>query len=121
MAIQCNFMYPKKREKVPTDFIDPVILQKIVYDLLIAKNRSCLMIIIAKSCNYCSFISGPIGEVLNWSGWAPLSRLTYAAYLIHPIVMEVYFKNMFQLIYFEHFTLVSNFEFDAYQVTACIM
>ena len=78
------------------------------------------MMIIAKSCNYCSFISGPIGEVLNWSGWAPLSRLTYAAYLIHPIVMEVYFKNMFQLIYFEHFTLVSDFEFDAHPVTACI-
>mgnify|MGYP001804370104 CR=1 FL=1 len=79
-----------------------------------------MLIIIAKSCNYCSFISGPIGEVLNWSGWAPLSRLTYAAYLIHPIVMEVYFKNMFQLIYFEHFTLVSDFEFDAHPVTACI-
>ncbi|KAK3087369.1 hypothetical protein FSP39_005125 [Pinctada imbricata] len=33
---------------------------------------------------------GPINTLLSWEGFVPLSRLTYCAYLVHPIVMEVY-------------------------------
>ncbi|XP_052820241.1 uncharacterized protein LOC128246073 [Mya arenaria] len=34
---------------------------------------------------------GFVNSVLSWSGIVPLSRLTYAAYLVHPICMMVYF------------------------------
>ncbi|XP_071495105.1 O-acyltransferase like protein-like [Diadema antillarum] len=30
---------------------------------------------------------GPIGEFLGWSFWVPMARLSYAAYLIHPVLM----------------------------------
>ncbi|XP_019637824.1 PREDICTED: O-acyltransferase like protein-like [Branchiostoma belcheri] len=33
---------------------------------------------------------GIITELLSWSGWVPLSRLTYTAYLVHPIIMYVH-------------------------------
>lgn len=52
--------------------------------------------------------TGPLGAFLSWSGWAPLSKLTYAAYLIHPFVLDLNWKNRFNLLYFEHFTLVSK-------------
>ncbi|XP_066297621.1 O-acyltransferase like protein-like [Branchiostoma lanceolatum] len=37
---------------------------------------------------------GIITEFLSWSGWVPLSRLTYTAYLVHPIIMHVYTMSL---------------------------
>eukprot|EP00058_Branchiostoma_floridae_P025415 XP_002610905.1 hypothetical protein BRAFLDRAFT_91501 [Branchiostoma floridae] len=37
---------------------------------------------------------GIITEFLSWSGWVPLSRLTYTAYLVHPIIMHVYVMSL---------------------------
>jgi len=31
--------------------------------------------------------------ILSWKAWAPLARMTYLAYLIHPVVMFVLFSN----------------------------
>ena len=31
--------------------------------------------------------SGPIGRILNWSGWSLPAKLSYAAYLIHPLIL----------------------------------
>ncbi|XP_067946999.1 nose resistant to fluoxetine protein 6-like [Watersipora subatra] len=42
---------------------------------------------------------GFIGDALSWGGWAPLSRLTYAAYLIHPFILDLNYKNRRNLIY----------------------
>jgi len=85
-------------------------IQRAVYESLCKSGWAICLGWIVFACNTNS--KGPIGEVLNWSGWAPLSKLTYAAYLIHPIVMEVYYKNMFQLVYLEHFNLmVQNIAF----------
>ncbi|XP_078686373.1 nose resistant to fluoxetine protein 6-like isoform X1 [Branchiostoma floridae x Branchiostoma belcheri] len=36
---------------------------------------------------------GIISEFLSWSGWLPLSRLTYTAYLVHPMIMQVYYMS----------------------------
>ncbi|WAR14881.1 NRF6-like protein [Mya arenaria] len=36
---------------------------------------------------------GIVNSLLSWSGIVPLSRLTYAAYLVHPICMKVYFYS----------------------------
>ena len=37
---------------------------------------------------------GPVGALLSWGVWAPLSRLTFVTYLIHPIVMMVFFLTL---------------------------
>ena len=37
---------------------------------------------------------GPINSFLSMSVWTPLSRLTYNAYLIHPVVLTVVFGSM---------------------------
>ncbi|XP_070533928.1 nose resistant to fluoxetine protein 6-like [Ptychodera flava] len=34
---------------------------------------------------------GPVHTLLSWSAWSPLSRLTYCAYLVHPIVTYLYY------------------------------
>ncbi|XP_070565021.1 nose resistant to fluoxetine protein 6-like [Ptychodera flava] len=33
---------------------------------------------------------GPINTILAWKAWIPISRLTYAAYLSHPLVIQAY-------------------------------
>lgn len=37
---------------------------------------------------------GPVKEILSWKFWAPLGRLTYSAYLVHPIVMYTFYFNL---------------------------
>ncbi|XP_069135206.1 nose resistant to fluoxetine protein 6-like [Argopecten irradians] len=37
---------------------------------------------------------GPVNILLSWKVWAPLGRLTYCAYLIHPVVITVYSFNL---------------------------
>lgn len=37
---------------------------------------------------------GPVNNILSWKIWAPLGRLTYCAYLVHPIVMMLYIYSM---------------------------
>ncbi|XP_072029286.1 nose resistant to fluoxetine protein 6-like [Amphiura filiformis] len=36
---------------------------------------------------------GWINNILSWSGWVVLSRLTYTAYLVHPIVLFTFYLN----------------------------
>ncbi|XP_070565068.1 nose resistant to fluoxetine protein 6-like [Ptychodera flava] len=42
---------------------------------------------------------GPINSILAWKAWIPLSRMTYAAYLFHPMVITVYLINRDRLIH----------------------
>uniref|UniRef100_A0A0G4GST7 Acyltransferase 3 domain-containing protein n=1 Tax=Chromera velia CCMP2878 TaxID=1169474 RepID=A0A0G4GST7_9ALVE len=32
--------------------------------------------------------------ILSWKAWAPLARMTYLAYLVHPVIMFIVFANM---------------------------
>lgn len=52
--------------------------------------------------------AGMVGDLLNWRGWAPLSRLTFAAYLIHPAIWQALVLNRFDLIYLDKWALVST-------------
>ncbi|KAL4234454.1 hypothetical protein ACF0H5_006100 [Mactra antiquata] len=52
---------------------------------------------------------GWINQVLSWSPFIPLGRLTYCAYLIHPLVMEIYYESKDQPIYFSEFETVYMF------------
>ncbi|XP_078604976.1 nose resistant to fluoxetine protein 6-like [Branchiostoma floridae x Branchiostoma japonicum] len=41
----------------------------------------------------CVGYGGIISEFLSWSGWLPLSRLSYTAYLVHPIIIQAYYMD----------------------------
>ncbi|XP_065828520.1 nose resistant to fluoxetine protein 6-like [Oscarella lobularis] len=45
---------------------------------------------------------GIINGILSWSGWVPLSRLTYSAYLIHPAVLSYINFSTRSAIFFSH-------------------
>ncbi|KAF4517902.1 hypothetical protein B566_EDAN001856 [Ephemera danica] len=36
----------------------------------------------------CTKHAGIAGTILQWPGWVPLSRLTYCAYLLNPLLMQ---------------------------------
>ncbi|XP_076346879.1 nose resistant to fluoxetine protein 6-like isoform X1 [Tachypleus tridentatus] len=52
---------------------------------------------------------GFINTILSWGFWIPLSRLSYCAYLIHPLILFWYFQSRNSLLYFSHETMVSCF------------
>ncbi|KAL4237446.1 hypothetical protein ACF0H5_002163 [Mactra antiquata] len=37
---------------------------------------------------------GPVKDILSWTCWAPLGRLTYSAYLVHPVVMTTFYYGL---------------------------
>ncbi|XP_061163959.1 nose resistant to fluoxetine protein 6-like [Saccostrea echinata] len=74
--------------------VQPVALSKEVAALYNALNRTvwgaavCWVIFACATGN-----GGYINTLLSWKAFVPLSRLTYCAYLIHPLVMYVYYLN----------------------------
>ena len=52
---------------------------------------------------------GPVNWFLSWKVWAPLGRLTYAAYLIHPIILVVYEMNLVTPLRFTDLTVIYMF------------
>ncbi|XP_062501801.1 nose resistant to fluoxetine protein 6-like isoform X2 [Corticium candelabrum] len=45
---------------------------------------------------------GAVDNILSWKGWFPLSRLTYCAYLLHPVVLMVYIGTLKEVIHIDH-------------------
>ncbi|XP_071955724.1 nose resistant to fluoxetine protein 6-like [Antedon mediterranea] len=43
---------------------------------------------------------GPVNSLLSWSFWIPLSRMNYGAYLLHPIIMMVFYYTQPDFIYY---------------------
>uniref|UniRef100_A0A7M5UX06 Nose resistant-to-fluoxetine protein N-terminal domain-containing protein n=2 Tax=Clytia hemisphaerica TaxID=252671 RepID=A0A7M5UX06_9CNID len=39
-------------------------------------------------------MGGWVNSFLSWSLWIPIGRLTYGAYLLHPIILNYYYKTM---------------------------
>ena len=52
---------------------------------------------------------GPVNWFLSWKIWAPLGRLTYAAYLVHPIILVCYQLNLLTPLHFTDLTLIYVF------------
>ena len=52
---------------------------------------------------------GPVNFILSWKLWAPLGRLTFAAYLVHPIVLISYQALIQTPIHFTDLTLIYMF------------
>ncbi|VDK71115.1 unnamed protein product [Onchocerca ochengi] len=36
---------------------------------------------------------GAVNDILGWRAWIPLSRITFCAYLIHPILLQIYYLS----------------------------
>ena len=52
---------------------------------------------------------GPVNWVLSWKFWAPVGRLTYAAYLVHPIILVAYIFNLLTPLHFTDLTVIYMF------------
>ncbi|XP_072014769.1 uncharacterized protein [Amphiura filiformis] len=69
---------------------------------------------------------GPVNSILSWSAFAPLAKLTYCAYLLHPIIMEVYYwssvipfhSNDYNMVYLFLGNLVLSYA-AAYIMSVC--
>jgi len=54
-----------------------------------------------------NLFSGFINTFLSWKGFIPLSRLTYCAYLVHPVVIYHFQYTCERLIHFSDTEMVS--------------
>ncbi|KAL4219668.1 hypothetical protein ACF0H5_022240 [Mactra antiquata] len=52
---------------------------------------------------------GPINTLLSWKGIIPLSRLTYCAYLVHPLVIYVYYYSRRTMFHFYDLEMIYLF------------
>ncbi|XP_045202094.2 nose resistant to fluoxetine protein 6-like [Mercenaria mercenaria] len=52
---------------------------------------------------------GPVNALLSWRAIIPLSRLTYCAYLIHPIVLYSYNRSLRTLMYWNDLEMIYLF------------
>ncbi|XP_078664426.1 nose resistant to fluoxetine protein 6-like isoform X2 [Branchiostoma floridae x Branchiostoma belcheri] len=52
---------------------------------------------------------GVVNTILSWNVWVPLSRLTYSAYLIHPIVMYLTYHTAESAIHLTTFNMIHLF------------
>ncbi|CAC5380350.1 unnamed protein product [Mytilus coruscus] len=52
---------------------------------------------------------GFVNTILSWKGFVPLSRLTYCAYLIHPLVMYFYYISRKQLLFWDDHEVIYEF------------
>ncbi|XP_064616949.1 nose resistant to fluoxetine protein 6-like [Liolophura sinensis] len=52
---------------------------------------------------------GPVNDILSWRVWAPLGRLTYCAYLFHPLVLFCYYGNKRKTVHYTDIELSTVF------------
>ena len=55
---------------------------------------------------------GVVNSFLSWKAWIPLSKLSYAAYLIHPHLQKIVFQGITSSIKFTNFFWVRIFSTD---------
>ena len=55
---------------------------------------------------------GIVNSFLSWKAWIPLSKLTYAAYLIHPQLQQIFLEGITSTIKFTNFFWVRLFATD---------
>lgn len=64
-----------------------------------------------------------VKDILSWKVWAPLGRLTYAAYLVHPIVIYTYLLNLPSSVPFSDLSLIYMFVSNlvlSYAIAFCV-
>lgn len=78
----------------------------IIYEMLSRFAWGVFLAWVVISCKYGQ--PGWINDILSWNLWVPLSRVTYTAYLLHPIVITTFLGN-FGLPYYSSLVLQSYF------------
>eukprot|EP00794_Sanderia_malayensis_P019239 gene19239-21167_t len=55
----------------------------------------------------CHFgMGGPINSILSWKAFIPLSRLTYNAYLVHPLIIYTFYTSLEKPFHFADISIV---------------
>ncbi|GFU16199.1 nose resistant to fluoxetine protein 6 [Nephila pilipes] len=95
MTLSCVFgLYHHKQTIIEASFYN-------------ALNRTCFACGLAWVMFVCIIGQGDIvNRILSWKVWIPLSRLTFCAYLVHPIVEFTYYYSVKRLFEFSHITVV---------------
>eukprot|EP01102_Stenamoeba_stenopodia_P013201 TRINITY_DN4252_c0_g1_i1.p1 TRINITY_DN4252_c0_g1~~TRINITY_DN4252_c0_g1_i1.p1 ORF type:complete len:656 (-),score=116.58 TRINITY_DN4252_c0_g1_i1:75-2042(-) len=57
---------------------------------------------------FCGY-GGVLKSIFEWSAWTPLARLTYTAYLLHPVIIWVTYCNRTQLFHYDGFVMTDEF------------
>ena len=57
------------------------------------------------------FCTGIVGDVLSWKVWRPLSKLTFAVYLVHPLLVFSYWNSVKTGLHVTEFYMVTIVEF----------
>lgn len=52
---------------------------------------------------------GPVNKFLSWRVWAPLGRLTYCAYIVHPAVLLYFYFNMETAFHYSDMAIIQMF------------
>ena len=79
----------------------------IAYDAL---SRSAWSLAIGWIIFLCSINEGGIvNKILSWPVWTPLTRLNYATYLVHLIVIYVTVRNQRVPLYYQPLTVINNY------------
>ncbi|GFY45079.1 nose resistant to fluoxetine protein 6 [Trichonephila inaurata madagascariensis] len=72
-----------------------------------AINRSCYACGLAWVIFVCVIGQGGfVNSFLSWKFWIPLSRLTFCAYLVHPLIQTTYFASLRDSIVCSHMTMI---------------
>jgi len=58
--------------------------------------------------SFCGY-GGVLKSIFEWSVWTPLARLTYTAYLLHPVIIWVTYCNRTQLFHYDGFVMTDEF------------
>ncbi|CAI9714919.1 Hypothetical predicted protein [Octopus vulgaris] len=57
----------------------------------------------------CTGYGGFVNTILSWKAFIPLSRLTYCAYLVHPVVIYLFYLNQKYPLFITNFNIVFIF------------
>ena len=83
--------------------------QSSVYPGDIIKNFCCWMISWLYIATAITHFTGWVNEFLSWPGFVPLSRMTYCAYLVHPVIMTVFYASHKSKVAWDETSLVCIF------------
>ena len=90
-------LYPTWHGHVPT------LAENIIYNMFSRTVWSIGLALLVFVCHY--GYGGIVNKFLSMKFWIPLSRISYNAYLIHPLVLSVIFGSMRKPVYYEDYSL----------------
>ena len=90
-------LYPTWHGHVPT------LAENIIYNMFTRTVWSIGLALLVFVCHY--GYGGIVNKFLSMKFWIPLSRISYNAYLIHPLVLSVIFGSTRKPVYYEDYSL----------------